>query len=69
MPLSLFTLVSHNDDLSNVASNGKIIVNDELEKIWDDTVVVRFKVQSVHVPLKTEDSQGETFPQVNPSLD
>jgi hypothetical protein len=46
-----------------------LIVNDELERIWEDTVVVRFEVQSLHVPENTEDNQGETFNQVNPSLD
>jgi len=40
-----------------LASNGRIIVNNELESTWEETVVTYFKPLNNNCPEETEDNQ------------
>jgi len=33
-----------------IVSNGRMIVNDELGRMWREAVVAYFKVQNLHLP-------------------
>jgi hypothetical protein len=43
-----------------IASNKRMIVNNELERMWKETVVAQFKVLSRHLPGGTEGNHEKT---------
>jgi len=46
--------------ISYVTSNGSIVANDKLERIWKEANTVCFKVLTQHLPGKNDENYNKT---------
>jgi hypothetical protein len=59
--MSLINVFNNSSSKSDyIISKDKMIVNNELERIWKETVVVQFKILPQHLPEMTEENHEQS---------